>query len=108
MISMKRTPEEVKEEKKAAAVNLPSENEYPWGLRINLENDEIKKLGIDENASAGEFMIVAKAVVTNHTRRTSQKTLMSAPEFETYMELQITDMEMKPAPNENAGLYDNS
>jgi len=45
----------------------PSRDEYPWGLRINLGNDELGKLGIDTSGmSAGDTVaIVAQATVTS-------------------------------------------
>ena len=55
-----------KKRKQVETVN-PSNEEYPWGLGINLEIEEIKKLGMDiENLSVGDTVnLTAIAKINN-------------------------------------------
>lgn len=70
-----------------------SQEEYPYGLCIRLDEDTITKLGIDGLPNAGDAMTVtAKAVVKS----------VSLNEYENEgarrtIELQITDMAVGPA-----------
>lgn len=45
MVDLKMSKKEMKDE---AQPSLANQNPYPWGARINLDTDELKKLGIDE------------------------------------------------------------
>lgn len=73
------------EQEKPMTVDAPSGDEYPWGLRLNLEQQSIKKLGMKELPEIGsEVMVHAKAKVVGARMSENEKSL----------ELQITDMEM--------------
>lgn len=53
--------EEAKEMKVGASPDLP---QYPWGLQIRLEDEELTKLGIDTPAVGDEWHMVCTACVT--------------------------------------------
>lgn len=62
MIHMKRVNK--KDSEIAEVPALASEPTYPYGLIINLEKDEMKKLGIKELPSVNQpFMLEAKCIV---------------------------------------------
>lgn len=93
LVSMKR-------ESKAPEME---ENEYGYGLRICLESDQCEALGITTPPEPGTaVMLRARAVVS----RTNIENDGEGPE--TYMTLQITDMELgktEPAKNAATMLY---
>ena len=71
--------------------------EYPYGLRINLDNDTLAKLGIGElPAIDAEFKVVALACVVSVSQNDSQ----GSEEPYRSVELQIEMMEIKPAKEE--------
>ena len=76
--------------------------EYPYGLRINLDDDSLKKLGITELPEVGTTMTLQAQVevvsVSQHESDNGKHRDMS---------LQITDMELD-APRDAKNLYPNS
>ncbi|EIZ8816828.1 capsid staple protein [Cronobacter sakazakii] len=69
-------------------------DDYPWGLRLNLDNDTLKKLGVSMPAVGTEIMITARAVVkATSTREDGNEKYQNA-------DVQITDMAMVPAQAE--------
>ncbi|MBD9249483.1 MAG: hypothetical protein EGS01_02225 [Cronobacter sakazakii] len=69
-------------------------DDYPWGLRLNLDNDTLKKLGVSMPAVGTEIMITARAVVkATSTREDGNEKYQNA-------DVQITDMAMAPAQAE--------
>lgn len=69
-------------------------DDYPWGLRLNLDNDTLKKLGVSMPAVGTEIMITARAVVkATSTREDGNEKYQNA-------DVQITDMAMGPAQAE--------
>lgn len=97
MVSMKMKPEENGEH---GTIDAPegSQEKYPWGLRINLGDEELKKLGINELPKVGEklplmAMVSVVGVRSNESQNGETRNV----------ELQITEcaMEMKkPMDNE--------
>ncbi|GAA0567472.1 capsid staple protein [Halomonas salifodinae] len=65
------------------------DDEYPWGLRIHLEDDQLAKLGIDMMPDPGaKRMMMAKVEIVStdiHNRDGEKRRSMS---------LQITDMKL--------------
>lgn len=54
-----------KDQKKRHDVSDVPDDQYPWGLRISLETEEVNKLGL-ENVGADDIVaIVAKCEVTD-------------------------------------------
>lgn len=87
MKSMKMTPAQAKESSPAAA-EMPKQ-EYPYGLRITLDKETIKKLGIDLPEVGEELKITAVAKVTDCHASQSE----GGQEYAS-CSLQITDMQV--------------
>jgi hypothetical protein len=69
LVSLQLTKKEAKDE----ATMVPDEPRYPWGTSLHLDEDELKKLGIEEMPSVGtEFPITAVAKVTGTSERETQ------------------------------------
>lgn len=85
LISMELSPAEAKEET-SPAYEAPK---YPWGLCIDLNEDALKKLGIDKLPDVGSTMsIVAKAEVQS----ASESQYQGDEAKRMSLSLQITDM----------------
>ncbi|EOU1336451.1 capsid staple protein [Cronobacter malonaticus] len=69
-------------------------DDYPWGLRINLDNETLKKLGVSMPAVGAEVMITARAVVKGTSVRDD------GDEKYQNADVQITDMAIAPAQAE--------
>ena len=83
-------------ENNGAAV-MPDATEYPYGLRISLDNDTLAKLGMTElPAIDAEFKVVALACVVSVSQNESQ----GSEEPYRSVELQIEMVELKPAKEE--------
>ncbi len=93
MKNMKRSKQDLKE---SMPVEEVYSEEYPYGLRINLGGDELKKLKQRiQNFSAGdEVRLVCKAEVVRVSATETKDQALDGD-----LELQITDMEME---NENS------
>lgn len=88
MVNMKMSREAAKEYTLGAEVN--DEPQYPYGLRLDLNDDSLEKLGITALPKVGtEMTITAKVKVTSVSAYDSQG---GAPEQNVC--LQITDMEI--------------
>ena len=95
LASMKRT---VKEESKPSMVApaSPDMDEYPYGLKIRLEDDELEKLGIKELPEIGKNMkVTADAKVDSISSNESKG---SGPKR--CLELQITGMSVGEGADE--------
>lgn len=69
-------------------------DDYPWGLRITLNNDTLKKLNAQPQSVGTEVMITAKAVIRGlSAHETDDGVNRSA-------DLQITDMAIGPVSGE--------
>lgn len=96
MTSMANTPDEVK--KDIAEMTMPASGKisgpkYPYGLCLSLDDDTLKKLGLDgELPEVGEvihFMAMARVTSASENER---ETTDGATEKCCRVELQITDM----------------
>lgn len=88
MVNMKMSREEAKEYTLGAEVD--DSPKYPYGLRLDLNDDSLEKLGITALPKVGtEMTITAKVVVTSVSAYDSQ-----GGEPEQNVCLQITDMEI--------------
>jgi hypothetical protein len=71
LVDMKRKPEEPKPE---ATISLDESEKYPYGLRIDLNDDSLKVLGLSAKdfEAGGECTIVAQCSVTSVSSRENQ------------------------------------
>lgn len=92
MTNMKMSAEERKEYLgEAITQDAP---EYPYGLCIRLDDDALEKLGLTEMPVVGTVvMVMAKAVV-----KSTSAYARNGEQDHRDCELQITDMELGPAP----------
>ena len=72
---------------------LSEPNEYGYGLCIRLNPGQVKALGITELPKAGSAMMITASAIAN---RVTEEADDDQAENEIYLELQITDMELKP------------
>lgn len=102
MAHMERTKAEKKEIEKGYAVQ-ESGPDYPYGLRIHLDHDGLKKVGIEEMPEVGgEVHIRAKAHVVG-----ARSEKREGGE-ERHLELQITHLGVHPEEKEAGEKKDNS
>lgn len=86
MISLKISKKDDKEEMNEAEPVGSVGNRYPWGTRINLDNDSLDKLGIVKLPTVGDkIMIEGKCEVISVRQSEDGKSV----------ELQITDMDLE-------------
>lgn len=71
----------------------PSPLAYPYGLRITLNEDSLKRLGIKDLPAVGDYMMIKAKVEVCATNKNESK---ESGEHRC-LELQITDMEMSSA-----------
>ena len=90
LISMKRSEKDKREDAGEAAPMEAIYPDYPWGLCLHLDKDELDKLGITDLPKVGTNMsLEAKITVTRVSQSAS-----SSPKAEEYtsIDLQVTDM----------------
>lgn len=95
MTSMKMSAEEAKEYGPSVMADAP---QYPYGLRLDLNNESLEKLGIDEMPAIGsKKMIYAMAEVVSVSANESK----DGPPHRS-VGLQITDMSCKSSGDAQA------
>ena len=88
LISMKRTPEDMRKDMGETAPVTSIAPDYPYGLCIHLDKDELDKLGMRQLPDVGsEFPICASVRVT-----CVRKSAVEGADEETSVDLQITAM----------------
>jgi len=106
MMSMKLPKTKKSTDKGMPTVAGISSEEYPYGLRINLNEDQIKKLeGLFDLDVEGKLMIHAEAHVSSKSSNEQQ-----AGKPERRMEIQITGLACMPMgknDDDDTGWYDN-
>lgn len=96
MIDMK-LPEAGKDETAIGAVEGMDSPEYPYGLRLSLDSESLKKLGMGElPAIDAEFKLVSLVCVVGVSQNDSQ----GSEEPYRSVDLQIEMMELSPAKEE--------
>ncbi len=88
LASMKRTPEDRRKDMGEPAPIDAMAPDYPYGLCIHLDKDELDKLGMKELPKVGTEMPISAIVKVT---RVSQSAVEGADE-QTSIDLQITDM----------------
>lgn len=96
MVNMKMSREEATEQMEPKADDAP---QYPWGLCLDLDDDALAKLGITGDLPPVGTQLSVQALVTV-TRTGAYQT--QGQEKESSLGLQITDMEIGPAPETSA------
>lgn len=93
LVSMERPKPSVKEETKGQAIDNSYYEKYPWGLRLDLGNDELDKLGIKISGYDVDSVvnITAKALITSISSSQSLDS-GSKKSSNNRIELQITDL----------------
>ena len=82
-----------KRETKLQSEPMEIREEYPYGLRLNLDNDSLKKLSIKTLPEVGSYMtLTAKVEVSSISENQHE----GDEELRRDMSLQITDMELAP------------
>ena len=93
MVDMKRTPAEAQ----AQQIETATPPEYPYGLCISFGNEEMEKLGLDDDVQVGDMLhmhCMAKVTsVSSHDHETSGKHCR--------IELQITHIQAEDEEAEN-------
>ena len=87
LTSMKKTTAEKKE---GSDIVSASQEDYPYGLRIHLEDDEISKLNIPMPKIGATMVLVANIKVTSVSERADEDGENRS------VGLQITEMELAP------------
>ena len=88
------------------AVSCDSMDLYPWGLRITLNDEALKKLGMDKLPGIDEKMVLHAIVeVTSVSENASQGKDGERHENRS-VELQITDMELQTENSVERSLTD--
>ena len=96
MIDMK-LPKAGKDEAPMGAAESMDSPEYPYGLRLSLDSESLKKLGMTElPAIDAEFKLVALVCVVGVSQNDSQ----GSEEPYRSVDLQIEMMELSPAKEE--------
>ena len=85
MIDMKRSKSELNDQSEEIA---STENKYPWGLNISLNEESLSKLDFDGEVGE-EVVLLAKVTITSKSEYEHEN------EKSKTMDLQITEMELK-------------
>lgn len=93
MISTKMSPEEAKEYY-AGPTEAGDEPAYSYGTTVCLDDELLKRLGMETPPAVGTTMMLMARVVVTSTGVNQQQD----GDKESRCELQITDMELNPAP----------
>jgi len=88
LVNMKISKED-REKERTPEMSEADGPEYPFGLRLHLDSNSLKKLGIENLPETGkEFGIEAKAKVVEVSQRADEEYT------DKRMELQVTDMNL--------------
>ena len=93
MVSMKREKKEM-EEATPVPVSPSSKDDYPYGLRISLEDDSLEKLGLKEMPEVGKSMKM-EAMCKVCGTSSNQSEGDEGPRKR--LEIQLTDMKLSPS-----------
>lgn len=92
LTSMKRSAEDKRKDMGRPCEIESIAPDYPWGLTIHLEHDELKKLGMKALPSVGSvFGLRAKVTVTS-----TRSSAIDGEDAENCVDFQITDMAVVP------------
>ena len=95
--SMKRDAQSARQAETAIAAEVEAP-EYPWGLTVTLEEEELKRVGIKDTYEAGEVLeLWARVTVKSFTEEDPE-----TQGTQRRLELQMTDMELKEPGKQGA------
>ena len=100
IVDLKRTKKEAKKLETGNEVAMTSQEKYPYGLSINLDDNTLKKFDIDgsEFKAGQKLKIAGIAIIENIERRERIKEKPTS-----YIRLQITNMGLeKVKPNSSS------
>lgn len=92
MVSMKRDPKSVREE--AAAPMETMAPDYPWGLCLNLQSEELDKLGMTKLPTVGEEMELRVMVKVTRVEQSAASNMAGKTDESRRVGLQITHINM--------------
>lgn len=90
LVSMKRTKDDKRGDKMDTAPAEAIEPDYPWGLVLHLDKDELAKLGVKELPKVGSKLTIQARVTV--TRVSQEATSERGGEDRRSVDLQITDL----------------
>lgn len=92
LTSMKRSAEDKRQDMGSPCPIDSIAPDYPWGLTLHLDQDELGKLGMKELPAVGTvFGLRAKVTVTS-----TRSSAVEGRDDENTVDLQITDMAVVP------------
>lgn len=96
LINMERPkPDKTEDKLPVPASNDSYYEKYPWGLRISLGNEELKKLGFDiTSIKAGSVGEINAKIIFTEVRSVDKLNNSGATEKSNNVEIQITDLEI--------------
>jgi len=89
LINMKKQPKKPKEMSEMMEME---EEKYPYGLRIHLDKDALKKLGITELPKVGDVVVISAKASVGSVHESEHL----VGEVNRNVDLQITDLDVKP------------
>lgn len=99
MINLKNTKKDKAEQKKENTIGDASFHDYPWGLRIDLNDDVMEKLGL----TAKNFKVGATVTLTAKCTVKEVRTTERNGKADQSLELQITAMDIDGKAKKSAG-----
>ncbi len=95
MISMMRTAEDQRGDKMAGPGIEATAPDYPYGLCIHMDKDELDKLGITDLPKIGTVMTLECMVKVTRISQSASEAADGADEY-TSVDFQITDIGIEP------------
>lgn len=95
LVSMKRTAAE-KDNSGSSILSSVDEDQFPFGLTVNLEDESIRKLGLGPVSVGDKMTLVAAVKVTRMSEREDEEDGLSRD-----VTLQITDMQLESGEPED-------
>lgn len=98
MVSMKRDPQSTREERAAPMETMAPD--YPWGLCLNLEAEELDKLGITKLPEVGSEMELCVRVKVTRVAQSASTDTRGKKDESRSVGLQVTDIEIESEDDE--------
>ena len=89
MISLKQSPDEMNE----AAMAMPATASYGYGTCINLDDEQVKALGIDKLPVGSKVKITAFGIIESARVEVGEVNPDADTDTAPYLSIQLTDME---------------